>query len=510
MGATDPEARLNENRPKVLIVDDDASFGGMVAEVLTDKGYDAVRTTDPEEALRRAADGSFAAAVVDLVMPRMGGLDVANGIRSASPDTQVVILTGHGDLQSAIEGIHHGIFDYLQKQSIQIPRLERSVQQAVERSRLTRENRELVGRLRESNRLLKALHEITTSLTGEPHLDRLLANLVTSAKEVCEAAAGRVVLLERTHAGELVVEMLAGDGGQNLLGARLRPGEGFVSLAADGGHTVVVDRFTEDPRYSRRCDEMPTALPGLLCAPVRHGGVIGALMVAGREGGAFGIDDPELLATLARQAAVAIENALQHERSINFFTHTCDLLVSFLESMDIFYPGHSRGVAALSDMVTRRLGMADPERRSVHFAALLHDIGKIRLDPALLRSEGQFSEESRRIIERHPVLGFELLKPITLWEELLPIIHSHHERWDGKGYPRRLLGEEIPLGARIVAVADAFDAMTRTTPHGPCRAAGQALVEIEAFAGTQFDPRIARLFVAEYRQRGDPRRGGSS
>jgi HD-GYP domain-containing protein (c-di-GMP phosphodiesterase class II) len=154
-------------------------------------------------------------------------------------------------------------------------------------------------------------------------------------------------------------------------------------------------------------------------------------------------------------------------------------------------------------MVTRRLGLDDAQRRAIHFAALLHDIGKVLVDPAIVRghrvSEGDaFFQQMRE----HPALGVRLLKPITMWEDILPAIHLHHERWDGGGYPLGQAGEQIPLGARIIAVADAFDAMTRDTPHGARRTPDEAITELEACAGSQFDPRIVRLFVAEYRGRG--------
>jgi HD-GYP domain-containing protein (c-di-GMP phosphodiesterase class II) len=100
------------------------------------------------------------------------------------------------------------------------------------------------------------------------------------------------------------------------------------------------------------------------------------------------------------------------------------------------------------------------------------------------------------------VLGVELLRPIMLWEDILPIIHGHHERWDGKGYPAGLAGEDIPVGARVVGVTEAFDAMTRAQPYSPKRTAEEAITELEAFAGSQFDPKVVRLFVAEYRQHG--------
>jgi putative nucleotidyltransferase with HDIG domain len=469
----------------------------MVAEILNDKGYEAVRTTDPLEAAALLTERIFAAAVLDLVMPTMSGLELAERIRTASPDTEILILTGHADVDSAIEGIQHRVFDYLQKDTLQIPRLERAVHAAVEKSRLSRHNRELVDRLRESNRLLLALQEMATTLVGEPHPDRVLAMLVRSAKDLCGAASGRALLFERTSGDGLLITGCVGDGGETLRGARLQPGEGIAAHAFDKDETLAVALPKDDARYSHRCDEMPTPLPGLLCAPLRHGQVQGVLMLAGRRDRPFGADERASLARLARLAAVAIENALAHERSVNFFTHTCELLVSILEDLDIYYSGHSRGVASLCDMVTRRMGLGDSERRSIHFAALLHDIGKIRIDPAILKAAG-YSDESRRLMREHPALGLELLKPITMWEDILPIIHAHHERWDGKGYPRGLSGEEIPVGARVVAVADAFDAMIRDTPHGPLRTAAEALAELEAFAGTQFDPLVVRLFVAEY------------
>jgi len=113
-------------------------------------------------------------------------------------------------------------------------------------------------------------------------------------------------------------------------------------------------------------------------------------------------------------------------------------------------------------------------------------------------------------MREHPALGLKILRPITLWEDILPIIHAHHERWDGKGYPTGLGGEDIPLGARIVSVVESFDAMTRRKPYGRPRTPEEGLAELEACAGTQFDPRIVRLFVAEYRRHGDPLEGQAS
>jgi putative nucleotidyltransferase with HDIG domain len=488
---------------RILIVDDEASFGELVSELLTEKGFETVSFTEPLPALKKAAEGSFAAAILDLVMPQMGGLELADRIREVSADTQILILTGHADMDSAVEGIRHGVFDYIGKATLDVARLERSLHQAVERGKLLRQNRELLEQLGRSNRHLRTLLEVGVVLTGEPHLDRVLNGLVSSAKELCGAAAGRCVLFGAMPGEGMILERGVGDGSGSLPGARLAAEEGIATLVASGGEAVLAVRAKDHPRYSHRCDEMPTDRPGFLCAGLHHGEVRGALTLAGAISGSFGPEDRDVLASLARQAAVAIDNALAQERAINFFTHTSEILISVMEGMDIFPPGHSRGVAALSDMVTRRLGMTDAERRSIHFAGLLHDIGKIRLDPAILKGPNYASEEVRRQIRQHPALGAELLKPITVWQDILPMIHGHHEWWNGKGYPHGLRGEEIPLGARVVSVAEAFDAMTRGTPYGRKRLPEEALAEIEAFAGTQFDPQIARIFVAEYREHGE-------
>ena len=489
--------------PRVLVVDDDSAFRTMVCQILADRGFEAIAAANATEALANAGDGSFLAAVVDLVMPDMGGIELADKLKAQSPDTEVVILTGHGDMDSAVASIQQGVFDYIQKSTLDISRLERAVQEATGKSRLVRRNRALFQQTQESNRLLKGLHDVATELAGEAYLDRVLDKLVTAARSVCRAAVGRAVLFRRLHGGDLIIEAASGEDAAALRGARVGPEEGISSLALEQDAPVLVESPREHPRYSPRTDNLTTALPGLLCAPLRRGRVLGMLSVAGRSGPPFGAEDREALGILARQASVAIENALEHERSLNFFTHTSEILVSLLEQLDVFYPGHSRGVATLADMVTRRLGLGEEERRHIHFGALLHDIGKVLVDPAILQSEAELSEDQRRLLRDHASAGVKLLQPIAHWEDIVPIIHSHHERWDGNGYPRGLAAEAIPIGARVVAVADAFDAMTRSTPHGARRTPEEALAELEACAGSQFDPKVVRLFVAEYRQRRD-------
>ena len=480
----------------VLVVDDDATFARTVADALVDRDVDAVVVSDPREALGLARQRRFAAAVVDLIMPGMDGLELARELRRASPATEIVMLTGHADMHSAIEAVRGELFDYLQKDQLQSVRLRRAVRAAIARSELRAENGRLIAGLQDTTRKLKVLSEISARLAAESHLDRLLAEITRSARELLEAEAVRVVLAELNEFGDVMIRAAHGDG-EVALGGHFGSGDGIASHVLETGKPVRIDVAADHPNYSSRCDDMGAALPGLLCVPLLCPTVSGVLTVAGRAR-PFTDEDLSLLASLARQGAVAIENARAAEANRNFFTYVSEMLVSLLDAEDLHYQGHSHAVAALTDMVTRRLGLPEDERRSLHFAGLLHDVGKLRLPGGLLSSAQPLNARQMEAMRQHPALGVEILRPISIWGALAPAIHTHHERWDGKGYPRGLAGVEIPIGGRVIAVAEAFEAMTRTTHQRSARSVDEALDEIEACAGTQFDPTIARLFVQEY------------
>ena len=481
----------------VLVVDDDEAFARTVADSLSDRDIDAVAVSDPREALSLARQRPFAAAVVDLIMPEMDGLELARELHKASPATEVVMLTGHADLPSAIEGIRNELFDFIQKAGLQSVRLRRAVRAAISRSELGEENRRLVTGLKETTHRLRVLSELSERLADEHHLDGLLEELQRSARALMGVEAVRILFTERTELGDVTIQQAFGDG-EVALGGEFGPEDGIATQVLETGVAERVAVPRDHPRYSSRCDDMGTALPGLLCVPLTRPTLKGVLMAAGRAT-PFSDEDLALLSALGRQGAVAIENARALESSQNFFTHASEMLVSLLDAQDVHYQGHSRAVAALTDMVTRRLGLPDEDRRTLHFASLLHDVGKLRLPAGLLRSETLLSVEERALLREHPALGVEMLRPISCWKPLAAAIHTHHERWDGKGYPRGLAGAEIPLGGRIIALGEAFEAMTRNTPYRGGRSVDEALAEVESCAGTQFAPTIARLFVEEYR-----------
>jgi putative nucleotidyltransferase with HDIG domain len=175
---------------------------------------------------------------------------------------------------------------------------------------------------------------------------------------------------------------------------------------------------------------------------------------------------------------------------------TLAVLSSAIEARDPFARGHSSRVAVLAHSLARRLGFDRESLLRLRLGALLHDIGKLAVPEAVLLKPSALNEVELTQIRRHPGAGARMLRAIGAGCEALPAVLYHHERWDGGGYPLGRAGDEIPLDARILAVADSFDAMTSVRPYRGPRPAPKALVELERCAGSQFDPEVVEAFLA--------------
>jgi HD-GYP domain-containing protein (c-di-GMP phosphodiesterase class II) len=169
-----------------------------------------------------------------------------------------------------------------------------------------------------------------------------------------------------------------------------------------------------------------------------------------------------------------------------------------IEARDPYTRGHSARVSALAVVIARRLGWRGSRLSGLRLGGLLHDVGKLNLDEAVLRKPGPLDEREYSEIKRHPLAGARLIRRLEALRPALPYILFHHERWDGSGYPSGRSGEQIPVGARIVAVADAFDAMTSPRPYRPPLPLRGALAQVAGGSGTQFDPRVVRAFLAAW------------
>lgn len=225
----------------------------------------------------------------------------------------------------------------------------------------------------------------------------------------------------------------------------------------------------------------------------------GVVVLANRDGGFEELDEEVLLA-LGDHAGAVLENGRLQGEMRRSYLSTVGMLAEAIEVKDPSVRVHSEEVAHYVGAVADQLAIGPQRREELVVASLLHDVGKIGISERILLKPGRLTNEERKAIETHPRIGYRLVEQLPLLEAIAPAVLHHHERWDGNGYPEGLRGEAIPLEARVICVADCFSAMTSQRPYGEPMTVPDALVEVERCAGSQFDPRVAELFVAEVRR----------
>jgi HD-GYP domain-containing protein (c-di-GMP phosphodiesterase class II) len=195
---------------------------------------------------------------------------------------------------------------------------------------------------------------------------------------------------------------------------------------------------------------------------------------------------------------VLLDNVDLYHGLEEFVINMVKSLVFAIEAKDIYTKGHSERVNRFAMLIGERLQLNQNEQDILNWASILHDVGKIGVPESILNKPGRLNEEEFEVIKRHPKKGSDILRPLEQLKSCLPGILHHHERYDGKGYPQGLKGEEIPLCARIIAVADTFDAITSNRAYRPAKAAEKALAIIEDGVGTQLDPACVEAFKQVY------------
>ena len=179
----------------------------------------------------------------------------------------------------------------------------------------------------------------------------------------------------------------------------------------------------------------------------------------------------------------------------NNWEETIEVLIKLIEMKDPYTKGHSEEVSTLSGIIAKNLNLIKDEQEEIKLAARLHDIGKIGISEEILNKPGRLSKEEYAEIKKHPNLGADLFSNIKQLENISQIIRYHHEWYNGKGYPDGLIGEKIPLGSRIINIADACQAMTSDRPYRKALSKREAITELKRCAGSQFDPEIVMAFI---------------
>lgn len=273
---------------------------------------------------------------------------------------------------------------------------------------------------------------------------------------------------------------------------KVRLGEGITGWVALHGESLLVKDVSKDSRYVEGLEGMRSEL----AVPVKvKGKVYAVLNLESEVEEAFTEEDRWLLEAVSTSMGIVLENIF-HLREIedNLFATTL-ALAKAVEYKDPYTRGHCERVMGYSDAIAVRIGLSEEDRKRLRYACILHDIGKIGIPGRILDKPGKLTEEEYEIVKRHSILGEDLVKDVPFLKDIALLIRWHHERWDGKGYPDGLKGYEIPLEDRIMAIADAFDAMTSDRPYRRALSIKEAIEEIRRGMGGQFDPVLTSEFL---------------
>jgi putative nucleotidyltransferase with HDIG domain len=354
---------------------------------------------------------------------------------------------------------------------------------------------------------LQHMIEISRSLIASLEVDVVLRSIMDKAVELLHCQAGSLLLVD-TETQELIFKVAIGPAGKKLIGTRLPPGVGIVGDVAKNGKPLIVNDAKADPRHYGAVDAS-TALTtrSLLCVPlVSKGRVIGVIEVMNKtDGTPFSETDRDLLTTFATQGAIGLENAELYSDLRRSFTDTVRVITNAVEARDPYTAGHTERVTHIARAMAQELGWTREQLDILEIGALLHDIGKIGVADLILRKPGLLTKDEYTEMQRHPVLGAQMLKGVTVLRPMLPYILYHQERFDGKGYPFGLANTQIPIEGRILSVADTFDAITSDRPYRQALKEEAAIQEIVNNRGTQFDPEIVDALLRVWEKGSLPR-----
>lgn len=350
-------------------------------------------------------------------------------------------------------------------------------------------------RIAELVSLLQAMELINSTLDFHLVLDYLM----DLAQEMTNCESTSVLLVENDR-----LCFVAASGKQSIEVKRtyLEKGEGVAGWVFEHKQAVVLEDVSSDPRFTRKIDEVTGLVTAsLIAVPLKiEGRVIGVIeAVNKKEGKAFHQNDVQMLSRLGTSAAMAIQKAQLYTDLNELFLSMVKAVANAIEAKDPYTRGHSERIRDFSLALAKEMDMSEADKRELEIAALLHDVGKIGISESILHKREQLTHEEYAEIKKHPVIGADMLSSIKQLNKIIPSIRHHQEWYDGNGYPMGLRGEEIPLFARVIAVADSFDAMTSDRPYRLAMSDEAALSGIQLASGIQFDTRCVNAFVQAYK-----------
>lgn len=474
----------NEQK-QIIVVDDEKYICNIINEALGEyPEFNVVKFNDPVSALEYITNNGVDLVLSDLVMGDYSGVQILEHTLASHPDAIVILMTGYPTVKTAISVLKKGGYDYLTK-PFKLEDLKATIQRGLERQAITRENVALKSQLE----LMKVTREYSKGIKLQPLLDLV----VQSAVDALPAQAASILLKSRRR-DIFRLKSTAGEFGDDRSVNFIKgESESFAKILESKMPLVMHDEIEREGVHLKR---------SFVSHPmISQGQIIGLMNLIYNDRYNFiSPGQKNMLSFLTSTAASAVESNFLNRNLRKSYLQTITTLANAIEARDLYTSGHTDRVYRLARVIARKMGWSTHRLQALRTGCLLHDIGKIGVPDAILNKPDKLTEAERKIMMQHPQVGARILKGIPFLEPIIPYVLYHHEKFDGSGYPFGLMGREIPIEGRLLAVVDTFDAMTSNRPYRHEQPPERALKELEDFSGSQFDPGIVEIFLEVYKE----------
>ncbi|MDX1775768.1 MAG: response regulator [Desulfobulbales bacterium] len=533
---------------KILTVEDDEFVRDILVAYLEDSGYEVLQAKDGRLGLQVFRDEHPDLVMLDLRMPEMDGLEVLGHITKESPDTPVILVSGMGTIGDAIKALKLGAWDYIAKPIHDMGVLEHAIKKALERAEFIEQKKRYSEQLEEEVRKRtaeveqrrldqeQAYKELQKEVAVRRNAEELLSKINLELTMLSECIHAVIRATDENSLMQEICRIIVDVGGYEMAwvgfaeqstGKKIKPvawtgkNDGYLDLvniswdetANGSGPTGTAMRTSEPVVYANTRDN-PNRLPwhdellkrdfnSTIAVPLKYEDrVLGVLTIYAQELDAFDEIEVTRLTGLANDLAYGIsalrtrieKRQARHEIELHAnklqkaLSGIIEVVASTVEVRDPYTAGHQRRVATLAKAIAEEMDLAANQIEGIYMAGIVHDLGKIYVPAEILSKPSRLNDIEFNLIRTHSQVGYDLLKTIDFPWPIANIVHQHHERLNGTGYPQGLLSDKILLEAKIICVADVVEAMASHRPYRPARGVDVALAHIQKERGTLYDP----------------------
>jgi putative nucleotidyltransferase with HDIG domain len=505
----------------LLFVDDEESLLDIAATYFSGRGYKVLTAGNGQQALDVLMRQRIDCCFTDINMPEMDGLEFAEYMRSYDNTVPVVVMTGFPSLDNTISTLKNGVVDFLIK-PINLQQMELCLQRVLRERRLFVENiiltkeveskaklEELNSELLSKNEELNIINRIQEDFSAIRESADVFSQLVDLAVDIAKADSADFYLINEASLHPATIAsarsdctMISFDQCQD--GNQATDDDTFA-VCDPKINALIEDVIKDDrpmliPKPNNGSSRLPQGVLSYMLVPLKiRSKLFGVLGAAVHEGSVrFSQRDLYFLSVMTNKAATAIESLALYENIYHNLLATLYAFVKAIEARDPYTKEHSNRVTRLAVCMANAMGCSSEEQEILNVAGLLHDIGKIGIRDEILLKPGRLTTEEYEVIQQHPIIGAEIMDNLGLWNRERKIVRGHHERFDGKGYPDKLAGKDIPFLARILSIADVYDAIASDRAYRKRMEEDKILEIMYSGAGSQFDPDMIDIFRKLY------------